>query len=104
MPVIHAPRLLVELPIVVLRALVVFLESIIPNYPASSFWIDYVSISRTCAADSTPRAFGLMPARFTYRLEYLVHKPWWKRMAGAGTARRAQAIKWLREHFPRLPS
>jgi NADH dehydrogenase len=103
MPIIHAQRLLVELPIVLLRALVVFLESVGPNYPASSFWIDYTSISRTCAADSTPRAFGLMPARFTYRLEYLAYKPWWKRLGSAIASLWTRLRQWLRERSPRLP-
>jgi NADH dehydrogenase len=103
MPIIHAQRLLVELPIVLLRALVVFLESVGPNYPASSFWIDYTSISRTCAADSTPRAFGLMPARFTYRLEYLAYKPWWKRLGSAIGSLWTRLRQWLHERSPRLP-
>ena len=103
MPIIHAQRFLVELPIVSLRALTVFLESFVPNFPASSFWIDYISISRTCAADSTSRAFGLMPARFTYRLDYLAYKPWWKRLALGYSARREQALERLRERFPHLP-
>ncbi|MGE5249202.1 MAG: NAD(P)H-binding protein [Bacteroidota bacterium] len=101
MPIIHARRYLVELPIVVLRALVVFLESFVPRYPASSFWVDYISISRTCAADSTARAFGLMPARFTYRLDYLAHKPWWRRLAEAVSATRQNAFDWLRQRLPR---
>ena len=103
MPIIHAQRYLVELPIVTLRSLVVFFVSFIPGFPASSFWTDYISISRTCAADSTSRAFGLMPARFTYRLEYLAYKPWWRRLALGYTARREQALERLRERFPHLP-
>jgi NADH dehydrogenase len=86
MSTIHAPRLLVEIPPVLLRALTIFLESVIPNFPASSFWIDYLYVSRTCAADSTSRAFGLMPARFTYRLDYLARKSWWQRLLGRGKA------------------
>jgi uncharacterized protein YbjT (DUF2867 family) len=103
MPIIHARRYLVELPIVVLRALTVFFESFVPNYPASSFWIDYASISRTCAADATPRAFGIMPARFTYRLDYLAYKPWWKRIASRYSERRAEVLERLHERFPNLP-
>ncbi len=81
MNAIHAPRLLIEIPPVVLRALTIFLESVVPNFPASSFWIDYIFVSRTCPADATSRAFGLMPARFTYRLDYLATKPWWQRLS-----------------------
>jgi NADH dehydrogenase len=81
MSTIHAPRLLIEIPPVLLRSLTILLESLIPRFPASSFWIDYLYVNRTCPADSTSRAFGLMPARFTYRLDYLVHKTWWQKLS-----------------------
>ncbi|MBI1856217.1 MAG: NAD(P)H-binding protein [Chloroflexi bacterium] len=73
----HRPHLLFELHPVLLRALIVTLETFVPNYPASSFWLDYVSISRTCPVDNLPDAFGLMPARFAYRLDYLKRTPWY---------------------------
>ncbi len=78
MQVTHRPRALFELHPVLLRALIVTLESFIPNYPASSFWLDYISINRTCAVDNITRNFGLMPARFSYRLDYLKHTPWYR--------------------------
>ncbi len=92
MPVTHSPRYLIELSPVLMRAVTVFLESFIPKFPASSFWVDYVAISRTCPADSISRAFGLMPARFTYRLDYLVRKPWWTRLSGWVSERRARFL------------
>jgi NADH dehydrogenase len=70
-------RWLVSVSIPFLRALIVTLETFVPHFPASSFWIDYYSVHRTCPVDNLPRTFGLMPARFTYRLDYLVHKPWY---------------------------
>ncbi len=70
-------RLLVSLSPPFLRALVVTLETFIPHFPASSFWIDYYAVHRTCPVDNLPRTFGLMPARFTYRLDYLARKPWY---------------------------
>jgi len=85
MQTIQRPHILFELHPVLLRALIVTFESFIPHYPASSFWLDYIAISRTCAVDNLPRAFGLMPARFTYRLNYLKRTPWystaWKRIS-----------------------
>ncbi len=103
MPIVHGRRYLVELPNILLRYLTVFFESFVPGYPASSFWIDYASISRTCAADSTLRAFGLMPARFTYRLDYLAYKPWWQRLSRAFSSRHEDALERLHERFPHLP-
>jgi nucleoside-diphosphate-sugar epimerase len=77
MPMVRAPRFLLSVSPATLRILTVFGETFIPNFPASSFWLDYAAVSRTCPADSMPRAFGLMPARFTYRLNYLLRKPWY---------------------------
>jgi len=79
MEVTHTRRYLISLSPVTLRAMTVFLESIVRNFPISSFWLDYFAVNRTCAVDSMPRTFGLMPARFTYRIDYLVRKPWYQR-------------------------
>jgi NADH dehydrogenase len=73
----RTPRWLVSVPAPLTRALVVTLESFVPGFPASSFWIDYFAVHRTCPVDNLPRVFGLMPARFTYRLDYLVRRPWY---------------------------
>ncbi len=104
--VMHAsqrPRILYELHPVLVRALIVTLESFLPRYPASSFWLDYISISRTCPVDNLPRIFGLMPARFTYRLDYLRRTPWysaaWNRVShqtSESTRRILEAIRTFR--------
>ena len=70
-------RLLISVSPPILRAIVVMLETFIPRFPVSSFWIDYFAVNRTCPVDNLPRTFGLMPARFTYRLDYLVLTPWY---------------------------
>ncbi|MBI3160950.1 MAG: NAD(P)H-binding protein [Chloroflexi bacterium] len=75
----HRRRYLVSLSPITLRAITVFLEGVFPKFPISSFWLDYFAVNRTCAVDSMPRIFGLMPARFTYRLGYLIRKPWYQR-------------------------
>lgn len=95
MQVTRRPRTLYEMHPVLLRALVVTLESFVPNYPVSSFWLDYIAVSRTCAVDNITRSFGLMPARFTYRLDYLKRRAWLSAALatlserGSETARRA---------------
>ena len=87
MQVIGRRRLLISVSPPFLRALVITLETFIPHFPASSFWIDYYAVHRTCPVDNLPRTFGLMPARFTYRLNYLAQRPWytiwWKYIASA---------------------
>ncbi len=63
-------------PLPYLRALTVTVESAIPNFPFSTFWVDYFSYNRTCPVDIIPRVFGFLPARFAYRLDYLKNINW----------------------------
>ena len=44
--------------------------------------IDF-AVNRTTAVDSMPRHFGLMPARFSYRIDYLIRKRWYQRLFDA---------------------
>jgi NADH dehydrogenase len=73
-------RYLLPLPPIILRWLTLFLESVVPNFPISSLFVDYFAVNRTTAVDSMPRYFGLMPARFSYRLDYLIKKRWYQRL------------------------
>ena len=77
MDVAHAHRVFVPLPTPWMRALLVLLDAFIPNFNISTYWLDYVAVNRTCPVDNMPRIFGLMPARFGYRLDYLARKPWY---------------------------
>ncbi len=93
MQVTRRPRRLFELHPVLLRALVVTLESFVPKYPVSSFWLDYIAVSRTCAVDNLTRSFGLMPARFTYRLDYLKRRPWLEAALGGLSQRTSETAR-----------
>ena len=73
-------RLLVNWPSQSMRALTITMESIFPGFPASIFWLDYFAVNRTCPVDTLPRIFGLMPARFTSRLDYLRGGHWTRQM------------------------
>src|SRR5688572_2486250 len=77
----HTRRLLVPLPTPWMRGLFVMLDNFIPNFNISTYWLDYVAVNRTCPVDNMPRIFGLMPARFGYRLDYLARKPWYSDLA-----------------------
>ena len=77
MSVTHRRRTFVPLPFPWMRWLIVLFDSFIPNFNISTYWLDYVSVNRTCPVDNLPRNFGLMPARFAYRLDYLARKPWY---------------------------
>ena len=104
MQVTHRPHILFELHPVLLRALIVTLESFVPGYPASSFWLDYIAINRTCAVDNLPQIFGLMPARFTYRLDYLKRTPWysaaWNRVSDQASKRTRRILEAIRTFHP----
>lgn len=78
MTVTHTRRIIVPLPPPYMRALIVLLDSVARNFSASTYWLDYVAVNRTCPVDNLPRTFGLMPARFAYRLHYLEREPWYK--------------------------
>ncbi len=91
MQVTQRRRLLLEVNPALLRAWIVMLEAMIPNYPLSSFWMDYLAVSRTCPADALPRTFGLMPARFAYRLDYLKRTAWYMALWRGTTARLSKA-------------
>jgi len=80
MEVTHTRRLLVPLPPPYMRGLMVLLDSFARQLQASTYWIDYVAVNRTCPVDNLPRTFGLMPARFAYRLNYLERKPFLQRI------------------------
>lgn len=75
MNVIHARRLLVPLSPPYMRALLVTLDAFTPGFNFPTYWVDYFAVNRTCPVDNLPRTFGLMPARFAYRLNYLQRKP-----------------------------
>ncbi len=59
-----------------LRGITVLLESIFPGLPVSVYWIDYLATNRTCALDTVPRVFNLMPARMSQHLGYLEQSDW----------------------------
>ncbi|MCZ2127820.1 MAG: NAD(P)H-binding protein [Anaerolineales bacterium] len=80
MDVTRRRRILVSLSPIALRALAIFLESVVPNFPISSLFLDYFAVNRAAAVDAMTRHFGLMPARFSYRLDYLIRKRWHERL------------------------
>ena len=80
MDITHQPRLMVNWPAQSMRALTILLEFVYPNFPISIFWMDYLAVNRTCPVDTIPRVFGLMPARFAARLDYLRGGHWTRQL------------------------
>jgi len=83
MGVMHTRRLIVSVPPPYVRALFVTLDAFTPGFNVPTYWIDYVAVNRTCPVENLPRTFGLMPARFAYRLNYLERKPFSQRIRKA---------------------
>lgn len=83
MSVTRARRAFLPLSIPTMRALFVTLDPLIPQANISTYWLDYIAVNRTCPVENLPRAFGLMPARFAYRLDYLARKPFLQRLQEA---------------------
>ena len=81
MNVTRAHRAFLPLPLPYMRALFVLLDSLVRQLNASTYWLDYVAVNRTCPVENLPRTFGLMPARFAYRLNYLVQEPWYAKLS-----------------------
>jgi len=88
METIGAQRQLVYADLPYIRALTAFLEPIFPTLPTTVFWLDYLASNHTCALDTIPRVFNLLPSRFTHRLDYLKNQTWrtsfFKRMLRRG--------------------
>lgn len=80
-------RAFLSIPVPYMRALFVMLDPFLPGVNISTYWLDYIAVNRTCPVENLPRTFGLMPARFAYRLDYLVREPWY-----AGLSKRIQSV------------
>ena len=83
MNVTHTRRLIMPISPPYMRALFVILDAFTPGFNVPTYWIDYVAVNRTCPVKNLPRTFGLMPARFAYRLNYLERKPLLQRIQDA---------------------
>lgn len=70
-------RIILHVGMPYLRGLTVMLESLFPLIPISVYWLDYLASNRTCAIDTLPRVFHLIPARFSANmLAYLDEVDW----------------------------
>ncbi|HNW14301.1 MAG TPA: NAD(P)H-binding protein [Anaerolineaceae bacterium] len=57
-----------------LRGLTLWIAQVYPKLPVSIFWLDYLAVDRITSLDSVPREFGLIPARFKNKIDYLNKK------------------------------
>jgi NADH dehydrogenase len=79
---INIKRQYVDVPPVFLNLFTELLEILLPNFPTSVFWLDYLASDRITNLDVLPRSFNLLPARMDQRLGYLENKKfkhnWWR--------------------------
>lgn len=76
MDVLAIRRTLVSMGPAYLRSLTVLFEDNFPAFPVSGFWLDYLAADRTSSLDTLPRAFGLLPSKFSQRLDHLRGQSW----------------------------
>lgn len=79
--VIGIQRQFVHVTPAYMRGLTVLMEHTIRRFPLSVFWLDYFAADRTGPLDTLPRVFGLLPARFSNRLEHLKGQKWQSSLA-----------------------
>lgn len=88
-------RKYIEVPPVFLTMFTEFLEIIMPTFPTTVFWLDYLATNRTASLDILPRMYSLIPAQMNQRLGYLegknFRKNWWKLIL---TRKRIKKIRW----------
>lgn len=91
---ININRRYLEVPPVFLNIVTEILEILMPNFPPSVFWLDYLATNRTTALDVLPRMYSLIPARMHQRLGHLegisYHQNWWKLILN----RKRTKIRW----------
>ncbi len=91
-------RMVVNIAAPYLRGITVFFESLLPGFPISIYWLDYLASNRTCAIDTLPRFFHIIPERFTpARLTYLNEIQWgkllWQNLRREGLFRRIRRVR-----------
>jgi uncharacterized protein YbjT (DUF2867 family) len=83
-----------DVPPIILNRLTEFIEILMPNFPTSVFWLDYLATNRTTDMDTLPRVYDLLPVRMSQQIGYLESKNfrrnWWRMIL----KRKRTTIKW----------
>lgn len=79
---LNIKRRFISIKPVVLNRFTELLEILVPNFPTSVFWLDYLATNRTTNLDTLPRVYNLLPARMSHQLGYLriksFRRDWWR--------------------------
>jgi NADH dehydrogenase len=68
---INLKRSLIQISPGYLRILAVYMDQFIKKFPVSLFWLDTLAEDRTTRLDVLPRRFGILPARFSQKINFL---------------------------------
>lgn len=69
-------------------------EMIMPNFPTSVFWLDYLAADRTAELDVLPRQFDLLPGRMSQHLGHLHNTSFRKNLWRTIIHRKRTRIRW----------
>ncbi len=70
------------------------LEILIPNFPTTVFWLDYLATNRTTDLSYVSERFDLLPSRMSHKLDYLQGKRYNKMFWRIIFNRKRSVIKW----------
>ena len=91
---INVKRQFVDVAPVFLNIVTELLEIIMPTFPTSVFWLDYLASNQTTALDTLTTQFNLLPARMSQSMGYLegrsFRRNWWRMI----TQRKRKVIRW----------
>jgi len=87
-------RQFVSIKPVVLNRFTEILEIMLPNFPSTVFWLDYLAANRTTDLGNLAERFSLLPARMKHKLGYLVGKNYNKQFWQIITKRKRTIIQW----------
>lgn len=68
---INLKRSLIQISPGYLRILAIYMDQFLKKFPVSLFWLDTLAEDRTTRLDVLPRRFGILPARFSQKINFL---------------------------------
>jgi uncharacterized protein YbjT (DUF2867 family) len=72
---LHRSRVLLKVPVPVMRPIVKAMELVLPRPPATTSLLDLLNVDNTTTPDSVERQFGFKPRPFSQVIGYLDHYP-----------------------------
>ena len=87
-------RYFINIKPVIMNRFTELLEILIPNFPTTVFWLDYLATNRTTDLGFVSDRFDLLPSRMSHKLDYLEGKRYNKVFWKIIISRKRSVIKW----------